>query len=78
VGKIKKKKLGALISVTYWDIIISIDKFTDLAMRILKNKTTEDMWEGCRFKRGVWDYYISRSVKGEPLILSRAAFKDKL
>jgi len=53
----KKKKLGALISVTYWDIIISIDKFTNLAMRILKSKTPEDMWEECGFKKGVWNYY---------------------
>jgi len=74
--KFKKKKLGALINETYWGIIFSIDEFTDSATRILKSKTS-DMWEG--FKRGVWDYYyISRSVKGEPLILLRAAFKDEL
>jgi len=44
--KFKKKELGALIRMTYWDIIISVDKFTDSATRILKSKTIEDMVGG--------------------------------
>jgi len=76
---LKKKELGGLIRITYWNIILSIDKFTDSATRILKCKTPEDMWEGCRFKRDVWNYYyISYSEEGEPLVLPRAAFKDQL
>jgi len=77
--KLKNKKLGELIRVTYWKIIISIDDFTASATRILKSKTTEDMWKGCRFKRGVRNYYyVSYSEEKEPLILPRAAFKDEL
>jgi len=70
---LKNMKLGALIRETYDDIIISVGDFTASATRILKSKITEDMWEGCRFKRDVWDYYyyVSYSEEFEPLILSR-------
>jgi len=67
--KLKNEKLGALIRETY-NIIDSVGDFTDSATCILKSKTTEDMWAGWRFKRGVWDYYYaSYSEEFEPLIL---------
>jgi len=70
---------GALILETYNNIIVAVGWFTDSATRILKSKTTEDMWEGRRLKRSVWNnYYVSYSEEFEPLILPRAAFKDKL
>jgi len=48
-------------------------------MRELKSKTSEDMWEGRRLKRDVWDYYyLSYSEEFEPILLPRAAFKDEL
>jgi len=50
-------KWGLLINETYNDIIESVGYFTNSAMRILKSKTPENMWERCRFKRGIWDYY---------------------
>jgi len=75
--KLREKRLGPLIGRYYWDIFDSVGVFSDSAARILKNGTTEEMWEGCRLKRGVWNhYYVSYSR--DPLILPRAAFKDEL
>jgi len=78
--KFKKKKiLGPLIIRTYISIFDSIGEFDDSATCKLKSKTSEDMWEGCRLKRGVWNhYYISYSERFEPILLPRAAFKDEL
>jgi len=68
-------KWGPLINETYDDIIESVGYFTASATRILKSKTPEDVWEGCRFKRDVWEYYyISYSEEFEPILLPRAAF----
>jgi len=62
VRKIKKKKKLLTISLAYATIIRAVSEFTDSAMRELKSKTTEDMWEGRRLKRGIWDhYYVSYS-----------------
>jgi len=70
---------GALIRETYGNIINSVGWFTDSAQRILKSKTTEDMWWGRKIKRSVWNnYYVSYSEEFEPLILPRAAFKDEV
>jgi len=70
---------GALIRETYGNIIRSVGWFTDSAQRILKSKTTEDMWWGRKIKSSVWEnYYVSYSEEFEPLILPRAAFKDEL
>jgi len=46
------------------------------ATRILKSKIPEDVWEGCRFKRDIWDYYyVSYSEKFEPILLLEPRFK---
>jgi len=74
--KLKEKKLGSLISVAYWDIIYSVGVFDNSVARELKSKTSEDMWEGCRLKRGVES--LLRQLFRDPLILPRAAFKDEL
>jgi len=72
-------ELGPLIGVTYWNIIDSVGVFDNSAAHKLKNETIEDMREGCRLKRGVWNhYYVSYSRVFNPLILPRAAFKDEL
>jgi len=74
----KEKKLGPLITQAYACIIDSVGELTDSATCELKSKTSEDMWEGCRLKRGVWNhYYVSYSEKFEPILLPRAAFKDE-
>jgi len=58
---------------------MTVGEFTDSATRILKSKTTDDMWKGWKIKRGIWNnYYVSYSEEFESLILSRAAFKDEL
>jgi len=68
-------KWGPLIYETYDDIIDSVGYFTDSAMRELRSKTSEDMWEGRRLKRDVWEYYyLSYSEEFEPILLPRAAF----
>jgi len=68
-------KWEALINETYDDIIDTVDYFTDSALRILQSKTSEDVWEGSRFKRDIWDYYyVSYSEEFKSLILSKAAF----
>jgi len=54
--KLKNKKLGTLILETYVNIIDSVGEFTHSATRELKSKTSEDMWEGRRLKRGVWNH----------------------
>jgi len=79
-GKIKKKKkLGSLISVAYYNTIYSVGVFYNSAAHELKSKTSEDMWEGeCRLKRGVWNHYYVSYSRFDPLILPRAAFKDEL
>jgi len=70
----KEKKLGPLIRETYGNIIDSVDDLTESATRELKSKTSEDMWEGCKLKRGVWNhYYVSYSEKVKPILLPRAA-----
>jgi len=70
-------KWGPLINETYDDIIDSVGYFTDSATHELKSKTPEegrDVWEGCRLKRDVWDYYyLSYSEEFEPILLLRAA-----
>jgi len=60
-------KWRALINEIY-DDIDSVGYFTNSATLILKNKTPEDVWKGYRFKRDVWDYYVSYSEEFEPLI----------
>jgi len=49
-------KWGALINETLDDIIDSVGYFTN-STRILKSKTSKDVWEGCRFKRD-HSYYL--------------------
>jgi len=56
-------KWGTLIRKTYGDIIISVSDFTKYAQRILLSKTTEDMWEKCKFKRDVKDITTSFAQK---------------
>jgi len=66
--------LGALIRQAYGNIINTVGEFTDSATRELKSKTIEDMWEGCRLKRGVWNYYYvsySRVFEGCSYLESR-------
>jgi len=76
--KLKKRELGSLIYLLYTNIISTVGEFTYSATRKLKNETNEDMWEGRKLKRGVWNhYYVSYSGVSDPLI-RRAAFKDKL
>jgi len=44
-----------------------VGEFTYSATRKLKNETNEDMWEGCRLKKGVWNhYYVSYSRVSDP------------
>jgi len=70
---------GALIRETYGNFIYAVGCFKESATYILKSKTTEDMWKGWKIKTDVWkNYYVSYSKEFEPLILPRAAFKDKL
>jgi len=67
-------KWGPLINETY-DIIESISYFTASATRILKSKTPEDVWEGCKLKRDVWEYYyISYLEEFELILLPRTTF----
>jgi len=53
VRKKKKKEIGTTISLAYATIIRVVREFTDSAARKLKSKTTENMWEGRRLKRGI-------------------------
>jgi len=40
----------------------------------LKNATTEDMWEGCRLKRGIWNqYYLNAVASGNVFSTARIA-----
>jgi len=68
-------KWETLINETYDDIIDSVNYFTDYATHILKSKTPEDVWEGYRFKRDIWDYYyVSYSEEFESLTQRRVVF----
>jgi len=52
MGSIAKYEMET-INETFDDIIKSVGYFTNSAMRILKSKTPEDVWEGCIFKRDI-------------------------
>jgi len=68
---LKNIKWGALIKETYDDIIDSIGWFTHGSY--CKAKLPKICGGIGIFKRELWhNYYISRSVKGEPILLSRA------
>jgi len=70
-------KWGPLIKEAYDDIIDSVGDLTDSATRELKYQTPENMWEGRGLKRDVWDYYyLNYSEEFDPLILTRAAFRE--
>jgi len=51
--KIKNMNWRALIRETYGDIIGLIRYFTNSTTRILKSKTTEDMWKELLFKKEI-------------------------
>jgi len=68
-------KWGALIKETYSDTICLVDYFTEGPL----GETVKNMWWRLLFEKEQWPhYYISRSVEGKPILLPRAACKDKL
>jgi len=73
-------KWGPLIRETYGDVMDEVGKFTHSAALEMKNKTTEDMWEGWhRLKRDVWNYYyLSYSEEFEPILLPRLCFVNEV